>query len=59
MIRERVKPGLDRARAQGKTLGRPKGDGATEIAIRKALKKRAAGIRKIVANLNIGVADQG
>jgi len=35
MIRERVKAGLDRARAQGKTLGRPKSDGATKIAIRR------------------------
>jgi DNA invertase Pin-like site-specific DNA recombinase len=39
MIRERVKAGLERARAQGKTLGRPTISEATEATIRKALKK--------------------
>src|SRR5712672_1547643 len=39
MIRERVKAGLDRARAQGKRLGRPTIDARTETAIRKALRK--------------------
>src|ERR671911_2859005 len=37
MIRERVKSGLSRARAQGKTLGRPKIAAATEDAIRERL----------------------
>lgn len=35
MIQDRVKAGLARARAQGKTLGRPKVDGATRKAILK------------------------
>ena len=46
MIRERVKAGLDRARAQGKRLGRPTIDARTETTIRKALRKGDAGIRK-------------
>ena len=45
MIRERVKAGLERARAQGKTLGRPTISASTDAAIRKALKKGDAGIR--------------
>jgi DNA invertase Pin-like site-specific DNA recombinase len=39
MIRERVKAGLERARAHGKTLGRPTISAVTDAAIRKALKK--------------------
>jgi hypothetical protein len=35
MIRERVDAGLERARAQGKTLGRPRTDQRIEAAIRK------------------------
>ena len=52
MIRERVKAGLERARAQGKTLGRPTISTATETAIRKALKK--GDIRKITTTLGVG-----
>jgi len=55
MIRERVKAGLVRARAQGKALGRPPIDTKTEAAIRKALQKGKLGIRKIAATLNVGV----
>ena len=54
MIRERVKAGLDRARAQGKRLGRPTIDARTETAIRKALRKGDAGIRKIATKLGVG-----
>ena len=54
MIRERVKVGLDRARAQGKTLGGPSIDSATEAAIRKAPKKGDADIRKIATRLGVG-----
>ncbi len=54
MIRERVKAGLERARAQGKTLGRPTVSTATEAAMRKALKKGDTGIRKIAAALGVG-----
>jgi DNA invertase Pin-like site-specific DNA recombinase len=54
MIRERVKAGLERARAQGKTLGRPTISTATETAIRKALKNGDTGIRKIATTLGVG-----
>jgi DNA invertase Pin-like site-specific DNA recombinase len=54
MIVSRVKAGLDRARAEGKTLGRPTIDQATETAIRKALKKGDIGIRKIATKLGVG-----
>jgi DNA invertase Pin-like site-specific DNA recombinase len=47
MIREPVKAGLERARAQGKTLGRPTISAATDAAIRKALKKGDLGVRKM------------
>jgi DNA invertase Pin-like site-specific DNA recombinase len=54
MIRERVNAGLARAREQGKTLGRPRLDGNTEKAIRKALRKGDTGMRKIA--IKFGVA---
>jgi DNA invertase Pin-like site-specific DNA recombinase len=54
MIRERVKAGLERARAQGKTLGRPTISTATDAAIRKALKKGDLGIRRIANTLGVG-----
>lgn len=56
MIRERVNSGLNRARAQGKTLGRPKTGAAKEQAIRDALKIGDLGIRKIAASLGVGVS---
>lgn len=54
MIQERVKAGLGRARAQGKTLGRPRVGSDTEAAVRAA---RAAGksIKAIARELGIGV----
>jgi DNA invertase Pin-like site-specific DNA recombinase len=39
MIQQRIHAGLKRAKAQGKTLGRPKIDEAREAAIRRLLKK--------------------
>ena len=54
IIRERVNSGLSRARAQGKTLGRPRTDKATEAAIRSALRKRDAGMHKIAAAFGVG-----
>jgi len=54
IIRERVKAGLERARAQGKALGRPTISAATDAAIRKALKKGDTGIRKIATTLGVG-----
>ena len=40
MIQERVRAGLARAKAEGKQLGRPKIDKATENAIRTALRRK-------------------
>lgn len=54
MIRERVNSGLSRARAQGKTLGRPRTDKATETAIRAALKAGDMGMHKIAAAFGVG-----
>jgi DNA invertase Pin-like site-specific DNA recombinase len=54
MIRERVNAGLARAKAEGKTLGRPRTDEATEAAIRKALAKGDAGMLKIAKALGVG-----
>ena len=44
MIRERVKSGLERARAQGKRLGRRPIDARKEAAIRADLREGKAGI---------------
>jgi DNA invertase Pin-like site-specific DNA recombinase len=54
MIQERVKAGLARARAQGKTLGRPRVQLAVERAIRKA-RRRGTGIKKIAREVGCGV----
>jgi DNA invertase Pin-like site-specific DNA recombinase len=55
MIRERVKSGLDRAKAQGKTLGRPPIDAGKETAIRDALQAGGVGIHKLAAQFGVGV----
>ena len=56
MTQERVRAGLARARADGKTLGRPKIAEITERAVRAALtKKDRPGLRKIAASLGVGV----
>lgn len=55
MIRERVKSGLERARAQGKTLGRPPIDAEKEAAIRSDLRTGKAGIIKLAAAHGVGV----
>lgn len=54
MIQERVKSGLARAKADGKTLGRPKVDQGTEL---KVIQMRAegTGIKAIAKRLGIGV----
>ena len=54
MIRERVNSGLARAKAQGKALGRPKIDEATEAAIAEALKAGGTGIHKLAAQFGVG-----
>ncbi|MCG5494512.1 recombinase family protein [Ectothiorhodospira variabilis] len=55
MIQERVKAGLQRARAQGKTLGRPRV--APEIEERiKAARASGMGIRKVATTVGVGVS---
>jgi DNA invertase Pin-like site-specific DNA recombinase len=55
MIQERVKAGLRRAKAQGKTLGRPKVTGKVEKAV-LAARAEGTGKRKIARQLGIGVS---
>lgn len=55
MIRERVKAGLARVKAEGKQLGRPKVGEQVEERIRE-LKAEGLGIRKIASTLGIGVS---
>ncbi len=55
MIQERVKAGLNRAKAQGKTLGRPKVTGKVEKAV-LAAREKGTGKRKIAKQLGIGVS---
>jgi DNA invertase Pin-like site-specific DNA recombinase len=53
MIRERVNAGLQRAKAQGKTLGRPKVAPEIEEAVRASL-RTGAGVLKTAATLGVG-----
>jgi DNA invertase Pin-like site-specific DNA recombinase len=55
MIQERVKAGLNRAKAQGKTLGRPKVNKRIEEAI-LAARAEGTGKRKIAKQLGVGVS---
>lgn len=55
MIQERVRAGLNRARAAGKTLGRPTVGAAKERAIRTA-RKKGKGIKAIARDLGVGVS---
>ena len=56
MIRERVKSGLERAKAQGKTLGRRHlSTPAKEAAIRADLRAGTAGIIKLAGLHGVGV----
>jgi DNA invertase Pin-like site-specific DNA recombinase len=55
MIRERVKSGLERAKAQGKTLGRRLIHTDKESAIRTDLRSGKAGIMKLAAMHGVGV----
>lgn len=54
MIQERVKAGLQRARASGKTLGRPRVSLGIEQAIREA-KAQGTGILRIARQVGCGV----
>ena len=55
MIVERVNAGLARARAQGKTLGRPRVTASTEDQIRR-LRAEGVGMNKVARQLGIGVS---
>lgn len=55
MIQERVKAGLNRAKAQGKVLGRPKVTQKIEKAV-LAARAEGTGKRKIAKQLGIGVS---
>ena len=55
MIQERVKSGLERARAQGKTLGRPSTDAGKVEAIRADLRVGGVGIIKLAKLHGVGV----
>lgn len=55
MIQERVKAGLERAKAQGKQLGRPMVSAKTEANIRK-LRDTGMGKLKIARQLGVGVS---
>ena len=55
MIRERVKSGLERAKAQGKTLGRRPIAADKAAAIRADLRSGKAGIMKLAAMHGVGV----
>jgi DNA invertase Pin-like site-specific DNA recombinase len=55
MIRERVMAGLDRAKAQGVTLGRPKVAGGVETAIQQRLAE-GHGMLRIAKDLGVGVS---
>ena len=55
MIRSRVNAGLDRARARGVQLGRPKVPGKVERAIRAHL-SAGRGILKVAKELGVGVS---
>lgn len=55
IIQERVRAGLERARAKGKTLGRPRTDPRVEAKIRK-LAGQGMGKGKIARTLGIGVS---
>jgi DNA invertase Pin-like site-specific DNA recombinase len=55
MIQERVRAGLERAKAQGKRLGRPRVSTETEARIRYR-RAQGMGIRKIATDIGIGVS---
>jgi len=56
MIRERVNAGLARAKAEGKTLGRPRNDDAKQRAAVMRLRKQGIGILKIARTVGAGTS---
>jgi DNA invertase Pin-like site-specific DNA recombinase len=55
MIQDRVRAGLRKARAEGRTLGRPRVDAKTEAAIRAKL-KAGVGMTRAARELGVGVS---
>ena len=55
MIQDRVRAGLQRARAQGKTLGRPRVSKSVEERIRAA-RAEGMGVRKVASTVGVGVS---
>ena len=56
IIRERINAGLERARSNGKKLGRPRIDPDVEEAIQAALARGDKGMRKIAREMGVGVS---
>ena len=56
IIRERVRSGLERAKAQGKVLGRRRNDDPQRLASVQRLRKKGVGIGKIARTLGIGTS---
>jgi DNA invertase Pin-like site-specific DNA recombinase len=56
IIRKRVLSGLERAKAQGKKLGRPRRDEPKRLAAIRKLRRQGVGILKIARTLGIGVS---
>lgn len=55
IIRERIRAGLARARAEGKVFGRPRVSETVETAIRAA-RRKGMGMRRIARELGVGVS---
>ena len=56
IMRVRINAGLNRARANGTRLGRPRVDETVEQAIQEALSERDKGIRRIAREMGVGVS---
>jgi DNA invertase Pin-like site-specific DNA recombinase len=56
IIRERVRSGLERAKAQGKVLGRRRNDDPNRLASVQRLLRKGVGIGKIARTLGIGAS---
>ena len=56
IIRERVRSGLERAKAEGKVLGRRRNDDPKRLASVQRLRKKGVGIGKIARTLGIGTS---
>jgi DNA invertase Pin-like site-specific DNA recombinase len=56
MIRERVRAGLERAKAQGKKLGRRRNDDPKRAAEVRRLRAKGVGMAKVARTLGVGVS---